>query len=249
MNIDIKLVARALNKAGEEPLTPEEIETKEGTRWRIIKDCYLATILEELAQVSWTSQKRRARLSLSEEENLTSYSYMYELPINCAKPVGLNSEQEYLVENGFLYTNDADPILIYVTNYYTGKFKYEVADPQPTEETFPEQTYYFLGDDGEYYQEVEYDERYTYYIRVHDDYDFYDDPKLDPSLEECIATRLASSIVLKLTGDTNKYQLLYGEAIVMENRANKASEAHGHNKGKGNKPWGELLGLPTYEED
>lgn len=207
MNINIDIVARALNKAGEEPLTKEELETKKGTRWRLIEDTYLATILEELAAVSWTSQKRRARLEAAEEENLTSYMFMYVLPIDCAKPVGLNSEKVYLVEDGFLYTDDAEPILIYITNYFTGEEKEE------------------------------------------DDYSFYDDPKFDPLLEDCIVTKLAMKLVLKLTGNTQLYQILYQDAIIMENRATKASEAHGHNKGKGNKSWGELMGLPSYGED
>lgn len=248
MNINIDLVARALDKAGEEPLTPEEIETKKTTRWRLIKDIYLATILEELASVAWTSMKRRVRLELSEEENLTAYPYMYKLPIDCAKPVGLNSERPYLVEDGILYTDDMDPILIYITNGFTGKNKYIKATPQPASQEELEAGSYFFEVEGEYYEATEYDKDTTFFVIKEEDYNFYDDPKMDPLLEETIETRLAAKIVLKLTGDTSKYQLLYQEAMLMENKAQKASFAHGHNKGKGEKTWGEILGLPSYEE-
>lgn len=248
MNIDIQLVAKALDKAGEEPLNKEELENKKGTRWRLISDIYLATIKEELSSVNWTSQKRRKRLvQVDDEENLTSYAYMYELPIDCAKTVSLNSEKEYLVENDFLYTDDGDPILVYITNYFTGKYKYEKAEPQPTEETFEDKEYYILSEeDEEYIKAEEYSQGTEYYVRVEEDYDYYDQPKLDPMLEEAIVCKLASKIVLKLTGEPGKYQLLWQEAQIIENKATKISQAHGHNKGRGNPYWGDLLGLPDY---
>lgn len=246
MNINIDIVARALIKAGEEPLTPEEIANKKGTRWRMIEELYQATVLEELASVAWTSQKKRARLELSEEENLTTYLYAYELPIDCAKPVALNSEKTWLIEGGNLYTNDPEAILIYVTNWFTGKYKYKEADPQPQSQEDLDNAKYFIFDEEEYQKATTFVADVTYYVIEEDDYNFYGDLKPDPLLEETIETRLASKIVLKLTGDQNKYNMLYQEALLMENRATKASFAQGHNKGKGNKYWGDLLGLPDY---
>lgn len=248
MNINIDIVARALIKAGEEPLTPEEIENKKGTRWRMIQEIYQATIFEELSSVAWTSQKKRARLELSEEENLTTYLYSYELPIDCAKPVALNSEKTWLIEGGNLFTNDPEAILIYVSDGFTGKYKYKEAESQPTEETFETGKYYILDEEGEYIQAEVFTEETTYYVIEEEDYNFYNDPKRDPMLEETIETRLASKIVLKLTGDQTKYNMLYQEAVLMENRATKASFAQGHNKGKGNEYWGDILGLPNYGE-
>lgn len=250
MNINVDIVARALNKAGEEPLTKEEIENKKGTRWRLIKDLYLANILEMLSSVAWTSQKRRVKLERSEEENLSTYSYMYELPIDNAKPVGLNSEKEYLVEGDFLYTEDPEPILCYITNYFRGNFKFQEALPQPISQAEVETAPYYVKDeDGEFVNASIYDEEITYYTRVEEDYSFYADPKFDPILEEAVATKLAAKLVLKLTGNMNTYQMLYQEAMIMENRAQKASMAHGHNKGKGERLWGDQLGLPNYGED
>ena len=205
MKIDMNIVARALDKAGQEPLTQEEISSKDGTRWRLVKDFYLAVILEALSNTEWTSQKKRARLKKSEEENLTTYRVMYELPIDCAKTVELVGEQEYLVEDGYLYTNAEGAILVYVSNGFT----------------------------NEQYND--------------EDYNFYKTPNLDPQLSAYIETKLAANIALKLTGNYDLYQLLFSEAAIMENRAVKASVAHGHSKDKGDRWWGEELGMPGYD--
>ena len=49
MNIDKELCARAMDKAGEEPITQTEWEEGNSTRVRLIKDVYLSSILEALA--------------------------------------------------------------------------------------------------------------------------------------------------------------------------------------------------------
>ena len=247
MNIDWNIADRALDKAGEEPLTDNDKANK-GTRWRLIHDYYLATILETLAGTAWTSQTKRIALKQSEEENISAYFVMYELPLDCAKPVALLSEESYLVEGKNLYTDDPDAVLIYVSNGYTGKYKYEKAEEQPSSENFSKKIYYILNDEGEYKEAEEYEEGVIYYLRIEEDYPLYDDFYPDPLLSEYIETRLASKIVLKITGKTNLYQLLYSEAKLMEDRAVKASFAHGHNKDKGNKYWGEIIGLPEYED-
>lgn len=250
MNIDRQLVARALDKAGEDPLTDEEFNNKAGTRWRTIYDYYLATILEALSNTEWTSQKKRARLELSEDENLSNYFCMYNLPIDCAKAVGLNNEEEYLIEQNNLYTDQEDAVLVYISNGYTGENKYEIAETQPTTQAEIESgIYYELNVETQKYQRsTQYVEGTVYYVVMDEDYPMYNDPQLDPMLSEYIETKLAAKIVLKLTGDHTKYQMLYNEAQLMENRAIKASVAHGHNKDHGNRWWHEQLGLPNYGE-
>ena len=205
MNIDIEIVARALDKAGQEPLTPTELEEKTSTRWRLVKDYYLSTILETLSNTAWTCLKVRKRLVESEQENLSEYSFMYELPADCAKTVALATEHEYIVEKNILYTNDEDAVLIYITNGYTGE------------------------------------------VIEGDDYPLYADLNFDPNLSNCIETKLAAKMVMKLTGDINVYSMLLQEAMLMENTAVKASSAQGRNKAKGNRYWSEVLGLPDVE--
>ena len=63
MYIDRNIVARAFAKAGEEPITEEEWSDATSTRVRLVKEFYLATLLDALASYDWTSQKKRARLT------------------------------------------------------------------------------------------------------------------------------------------------------------------------------------------
>lgn len=249
MNINVELVARAMNKAGQEPLTEEELKTKDGTRWRVIKDFYLSVILESLSATEWTSQKKRAKLELSKDESLSHYRCMYELPKDCAKAVSLVSEKEYVIENGRLYTNDLNAALIYVSNGFTGKYKFKKADPVPSELNFSEKEYYIQDMDDGYTKADIYLPDTTYFVIDEEDYNFYDDPKLDPQLSAYVETKLAANIVLKLTGNMQLYQMLYNEAMIMENKAIKASREAGHSRAKGDKWWGEVIGMPGYESE
>lgn len=253
MNIDRNLVNRAMEKAGEDPITDEEW-TNGSNRTKLIKDVYLSIILSALAESDWTSQKKRTQLQVvRDEENLTNYQYMYLLPIDCAKPVALLNEGEYLCEGEYLYTNTDNAILVYVKNYFTGirKYEYTLANPQPTEDTFNDGEYFIYDEEiKSYITAISYTEGAVYYTRevIEEDYNYYDTPKFDAILEDYIVCILASNIVLKLTGDAAKYQLLFSEARIIENKAIKNTVAQGHNKDKGNPYWGDILGLPNYGE-
>lgn len=245
MNIKRDIVARAMIKAGEDPLTDEEFNDKKGTRWRTVKDFYFSVIQEALAGTEWTSQKKRKKLSLSEDENLTAYMFIYDLPEDCAKAIEINNEEEYLIEGRYLYTDVEEVILTYISSGYNPEITYEEANPQPTEDTFSEGTYYTYDTETEsYIPAVSWTDEEIYYVVKEDtsDYPGYDDFTPDPMLAEYIETKLAANLALKLTGDNSKYQLLFSEAQIIENRAIKASMAHGHNKDKGNKWWTDTLG-------
>lgn len=243
MNIDRKLVARAFSKAGEEPITDTEWEEGTSNRVRVVKDFYLAVLLEALSSYDWTSQKKRARLETVDdesEENFTDFSFMYILPADCAKCVSLNDGAEYEVEGGFLYTNEADAVLLYIKNYFTGNYVYEeVSDPVEADLD----KYYIKDAEGNYEKATLWDVTATYYVIVKEDYDFYSDPELDPQLSAFCECSLAASIALKLTGDTQKYQMLYNEALYIGNNAQKKSAEMARNRSKGNPTWISQLGL------
>ena len=251
MNINHEIVARAMNKAGQEPLTDQEWADQKNTRYRLIYQFYLETILETLSQTDWTSQKKRAKLDFTEEEeNISTWTYMYDLPIDCAKCCSLNSEMDFVVEDGFLYTEDSEAVLLYISNGARANYNFVIADPQPTANTdFDAKGYSYYDEEKKLYiRAYSYTEGTEYYVISDEDYNFYDDFNPDPLLSEYIETRLASKIVLKLSGDSQLYQLLYSEAQIMENKAVKASEAHSKNREKGNRYWSDILGLPDYEE-
>lgn len=242
MNIDKDIVARAFAKAGEEPITESEWEEGTSNRVRVTKDFYLPTILQALSSYDWTSQKKRARLEVIDidtEENLTTYDFMYALPADCAKVVGLVGNDSYIVEGGFLYTDTADAVIIYITNYFTGKQLYEVV-AHPVEEDLDK--YYYLEDDS-YVKADEWNAQQIYYTLIEEDYNFYTQPEFDPQLSSYIECELAASVVLKLTGDTQKYQMLFNEAQIIANNAQKKSAEMAQNKTKGNRWWIEELGL------
>lgn len=243
MNIDRKLVARAFAKAGEEAITDAEWEEGTSGRVRVTKDFYHAVILEALSSYDWTSQKKRAALEAidpEDEENLTVYDFMYALPADCARCISVNDGAEYQVEGGFLYTNDAEAILLYITNYFTGQYVYEEV-AESSEEDFDK---YYVLIDGDYVKATgSYDSTVTYYIRVDEDYPFYAEPVFDAHLSAYIECKLAADVALKLTGDKEKYSMLFNEANIIGNQAQKKSAEMARNKSRGNVTWVEQLGL------
>ena len=142
MNIDRSIVARAFAKAGEEPINDEEWNDGDSNRVRVTKEFYLATMLEALSSYNWTSQKKRERLTpITEEElndageeNLTGFDYMYALPADCAKVIAVDDNESYVVEGGFLFCNSANAVLLYVRNYFTGKYVYEKVEKPVAED-------------------------------------------------------------------------------------------------------------------
>lgn len=251
MNIDRSLVARAFAKAGEEPITDAEWEEGTSSRVRIVQESYLATILDTLSSYNWTSQKKRARLTPLEpddeyaEENLTGYAYMFLLPADCGKVVAINDGDPYIVEGGYIFCDMENPVLLYIRNYFTGRYVYEeVANPTPDDID----KYYIKDSEGNYEKAVTYVIGTTYYIRIEEDYNFYSQPSFDPELSSYIECKLAASIALKLTGSTDKYQMLFNEARLIADGAMKRSAEQARNKTKGNPWWTDQLGLTSGGE-
>lgn len=250
MWINEQIANHALLKCGQEPLNENDRQTN-SAKYRYIQEFYLPTILETLSKTEWTSRiKRTALVRIDDGENLSSYQFRYVRPIDCAKPVSLESEKEYLIEGEIIYTDDENPILRYVSNGYVGKDRFELANPQPTEETWtasglPYYTYDEETDTYEYYPDWE--DGHIWYVPISDDYWGYDDIELDPQLSEYIETRLAAKLALKMTGDLTMYNLLYSESVIKEKAAAESSIAQAHNKDKGNRYWSDILGLPEYK--
>ena len=248
MNIDRVLVARAFVKAGEEPITDDEWTEGTSSRVRVVQEFYLATILDALSSYNWTSQKKRARLTAlipndeGTEENLTGYAYMFLLPADCGKVVAINDGDPYIVEGGYIFCDYEEPVLLYIRNYFTGKYVYEeVENPDPEDID----KYYIKDEDGDYVKATSYVMGTTYYIRIEEDYNFYSQPSFDPELSSYIECKLAAAIALKLTAGTDKYQMLYNEARLIADGAMKRSAEQARNRAKGNKWWTDQLGLTS----
>lgn len=246
MNIDRSLVARAFIRAGEEPITQDEWNEGTSNRVRIVEEVYLALLLDSLASYDWTSQKKRVRLEAFDsddeeaEENLTGFTYMYPIPADCAKIVQIGDNKPYIVEGAFIFTDEPDAVLLYIRNYFTGKYVFiEVEDPVETDID----KYYVMNAEGGYEPAESWDPTETYYEIEEQDYNFYADPQLDPTLSSYFECRLAATIALKLTGGTDKYNMLYNEAQFIANNAMKKSAEQAKNKTHGNPWWTDQLGM------
>lgn len=148
MNIKRDLVNRALAKAGQNPLTDNDIVNGSLT-FETVKLFYLATMLETLSTTDWTEAKTRKRLILAEDENLTQYMFKYLAPIDCAKPLQLQDNDLFVSEGKYIYSNRENAILQYITN---GKIENE-------EE-------YLLEDDYPEYREEQYGHSFWEYIET-----------------------------------------------------------------------------------
>lgn len=247
MIINRELVNRSLLKAGQTVLTEADIEN-DSELWKTCKAFYLQTILETLTRTPWTSAKTRARLELTEDaDNLSVYANMYTLPVDCARALKLNSGESFIVEDKYLYTNDVNPILLYITN---GKIDVTVevpAEPPATNEPSNingsddiEDT---TGTEGESNEEENNGqtetppEENTVPEEPEEDIPGYKTLEYDPNFWEYIETRLASKMVLKITGDTSLYNMLFQEAAVIEQTATKASKASSKSKPNGQAYW------------
>lgn len=174
------------------------------------------------------------------EVNMTGYSYMFLLPADCGKVVAINDGDPYIVEGGYIFCDIESPVLLYIRNYFTGKYVYEVVE-LPVETDLAK--YYVKNDEGEYEPAETWDPTETYYVIVEQDYNFYSQPNFDPELSSYIECKLAASIALKLTAATDKYQMLYNEARLIADGAMKRSAEQAKNKTKGNPWWTDQLGL------
>lgn len=179
------------------------------------------------------------------EVNLTGFMFMFLLPADCEKVVAINDGDPYIVEGGYIFCDMENPVLLYIRNYFTGKYVYEVVE-LPVETDLAK--YYVKNEEGEYEPAETWDPTETYYVIVEQDYNFYSQPNFDPELSSYIECKLAASIALKLTGGTDKYQMLYNEARLIADGAMKRSAEQARNRAKGNKWWTDQLGLTSGGE-
>ena len=177
---------------------------------------------------------------VNNEDNLTGFTFMYPIPADCAKVVQVGENKPYIVEGAFIFTDEPDAVLLYIRNYFTGKYVFvEVEDPVETDID----KYYVKNAEGGYEPAESWDPTETYYEIEEQDYNFYADPQLDPTLSSYFECRLAATIALKLTGDTDKYNMLYNEAQLIANNAMKKSAEQAKNKTHGNPWWTDQLGM------
>jgi hypothetical protein len=129
MNIDWNLVNRAMLLVGQFSLTAADLAGKNPTAM-MVKGFYLPTLLEALSEVPWLSGRKRAyimRSGVSHVRN-TAFSFTYDMPFDCARPIELRDRAYFVTEDRFIYTGQEHAELLYVTN---GKILRTIAAIQP----------------------------------------------------------------------------------------------------------------------
>lgn len=79
--------------------------------------------------------------------------------------------------------------------------------------------------------------------QAEEDYPEYGELVLGEPLTEYIELLLAAKIALKITGSQETFQLLYQQALIIENNVKKANLEAAHSKEKGEAWWGDRMGL------
>jgi hypothetical protein len=117
MNIDLDLVNRALLDVGQSPLTDQDAIDK-NTNYRLCREYYLNAFLEALSEVEWTGGRKRVRLVRTGRPVLKDYRYAfaYDMPFDCAKPVELQDNEFFIVEDRIIYTDVPNAELLYVSD-------------------------------------------------------------------------------------------------------------------------------------
>jgi hypothetical protein len=115
MNMNRDLVNRALLNVGQQPLNDADIP--DSTVYLLCKQYYLQTFLEALSEAAWTGGRKRDRLMKTNRPRLSpGYRFVYDLPFDCARPIELQDNGYFIVEDRYICTDVERAALLYVAN-------------------------------------------------------------------------------------------------------------------------------------
>jgi hypothetical protein len=132
VNIDEDMANRILLNIGEEILSP--LDKQNNTlKWRVLKQYYLSSFLAELAANPWVGALTRKLLEkeLPVYQNYSPYRFVYKLPIDCARPLEIQGNAFFVIEDRRLLADRDNAALLYVAN---GRR----AVPGPASEDYPD---------------------------------------------------------------------------------------------------------------
>jgi hypothetical protein len=117
VNINEDLANRIFLNIGEEILS-EGDRSQETLKWRVLKQYYLSTLLAELAANPWVGARVRRPLvkEAASYVNYSPYKFIYKLPIDCARPLEIQGNFFYVIEDNRLLTDRDNAALLYITN-------------------------------------------------------------------------------------------------------------------------------------
>jgi hypothetical protein len=251
MDIDLKLVNRALLNAGQEPINDGDIAAG-NPPVGLARAYYLETLLEAFSEVAWTGSKRRAVLAKSRGRGNTSpYGFMYDLPVDCAKPLELQENAYFVIEGRYLYSDMDRAELVYVSNgrgitqtvkisgggsrtryghpYLHGGMSY----------TRPSVIIHGGGS-----READYTKRAAEIApRLAEDFPAYRQVLTEPKFYEYVEKTLSAKYAMKLSDRPELHVSLLQEAMLVKEEAIAASRSSVAAKKNGAGWWADRLGL------
>jgi len=266
MNIKIDLVNRALYAAG--LLNSNDINFLKISRddkfdkdkkytFDLCRSYFLTTYLELLSEVPWTSGRRRKRLLRRRRPYAnTSYSFTYGLPQDCARPIELSGKAFYIIEGGYLCTNENNAELLYVSN---GKIfpknitKTAVSKPGAEDVSFvnypgsPEEDD-IAADEIISPGDIQEDSLENETPPADDDYPDYKALDMEPKFWELLEMSLAAKFAIKNTQQPRLHDTLMQKALLIKNDAIKSTKSIVTAKKDSNPWWADTLGLPKSHE-
>jgi hypothetical protein len=115
--MDLDLVNRALLHVGQSPISGSD-RSSHNAAYQTAKFFYITTFLEALSEVEWTGGRRREKLVETGRPVLSDrrYRFAYDMPFDCAKPIELQGNEYFVIEDRLVFTDAPDAELLYVSD-------------------------------------------------------------------------------------------------------------------------------------
>jgi hypothetical protein len=251
MNMDRGLVNRALLDAGQSPLTDQDIQDKNST-WVLAKEFYIATWVESLSEINWTGGRKRTKLALTGMPHLKPDTrFLYDLPLDCARPVELQNNAAYRIEGRFLYTEQEKAELLYITNGKQLRPVASISAGGPGD--FMEAEYISAGrpsDTSDFIiragRPVDIIDEFPPDPEPAEDFPDYrlpDNGPFEPAFWLYLEKTLAAKFAMKLSEQPQLHLQLLQEAILIAQNAANTSLGSSASRKNAQKWWAEELGL------
>jgi hypothetical protein len=259
MNVDLQIVNRALQNIGNAPISLQDKQAN-NSAWVTARDYYLSTLLESLAEIAWTSAMRRRVLEPNRQPKKAnrSYRFVYDMPIDCAKPISLQDDDYFVVEGAFLYTDNPRAKLLYITN---GRRLIDQAIVNGGNARRSLTSDYFTGGDARRNDRYEWGDNFlsggnasrpfataaqplpSPPPEAFEDFPDYRELHLEAQFYIYFEKMLSSKYALKLTDKPDLHMAYYQEALAVGKNSAQASKSQSAAKRRAPKLWAEELGL------
>ena len=251
MNMNADIVNRAVLATGQSPISQADIDAKNSS-YELCKTFYISAFLEALSEVEWVASRKREKLVRTGRpvNKDMKYAYAYDMPFDCARPVELQENEFFLVEDRLILTDVPDAELLYVSNGKVLRPINTAAAGKPG--GIHEMEYFTAGSPGTECEEILYPGLVEFITDElpedpppETDYPDYTALNYEPKFYEYIEKKLAAKFTMKLSDNMQLHTQMLQEALLVKQEAVDASRASRSAKIKENKWWSETLGLGT----